>query len=225
MKILPYKFKTKQSNKLIIIFQSFNKELYEPENIDHFELENSFEKYDLNCDLLFIKDIKRGLWYLSDVEQTTKDLQNIISTYQKVMCTGISAGGFASILYGSLLKVDLVVAVNPQTSLLDFETNNFIPSKWPANSLEYTKWCDTKQHINSSTDYYLNGWQHSTHITGFNVIKEDKTYSSMTDAQKLHDIKQFEHLSNFNNVYWLDFMTLGYKDGQFIRLIEKYGFE
>lgn len=221
--ILPHKLKPKQSDKLIIIFQSFNQELYKPENIDRFELENSFEEYDLDCDLLFIKDIERGLWYLSDVEQTTKDLQHIISTYQKVMCTGISAGGFASILYGSLLKVDLVVAVNPQTSLLDFENNDLIPSKWP-NSLKYTKWCDTKPYINSSTHYYLNGWQHSTKVNGFNVIKDDKTYASMTDAEKLHDIKQFEHLSNFSNVYWLEFMLNGYKNRKFIRLIEKYGF-
>lgn len=47
----------------------------------------------------------------------------------------------------------------------------------------------------------------------------------MTDTEKLHDKKQFEHLNNFNNVYWLDFMAPGYKNGQFIRLIEKYGFE
>lgn len=34
-----------------------------------------------------------------------------------MICVGISAGGYASILYGSLLKAHYVIATRPQTDL------------------------------------------------------------------------------------------------------------
>ena len=61
---LPYKFKNKNSNKLIVVFQSFNNKYYTPEYVHHFELENSFKDYNLNCDLLFVKDRIKREWYL-----------------------------------------------------------------------------------------------------------------------------------------------------------------
>jgi hypothetical protein len=53
----------------------------------------------------------------SNVDETAKYIQNIISGYQKVVFVGVSAGGYAAILFGSLLKVNDVIAITPQTKL------------------------------------------------------------------------------------------------------------
>lgn len=214
--ILPHKAKNKNSKNIIVVFQSFNKKLYEPEHIDHFELENSFANYDIDYDVLFVKDIKRGYWYLYDVETTSKDLQQYTSTYNKVVFTGISAGGFASILYGSLLGVNLVIAVNPQTLLKDFETGEVLitPEMMLFDLLEkkpdIKKYIDTKPHINKTTKYYLNGH------------KNAQKYSSLNNPGKLHDIKNYEYLSDFPNVHWLPFMVDLYTTKGFVDLLLKH---
>jgi predicted esterase YcpF (UPF0227 family) len=53
----------------------------------------------------------------SNIDETAKYIQNIISGYQKVVFVGVSAGGYAAILFGSLLKVNDVIAITPQTKL------------------------------------------------------------------------------------------------------------
>lgn len=232
MKSLPYKLKNKNSNCLIVIFQSFNKELYKPEKINHFELENSFEKYKLNCDLLFLKDIKRENWYLADVEQTLKDLKKTTSEYKRVLFTGISSGGFASILYGSLLHVDLVVAVNPQTCLYDFEDRSTITACYNnefknlfKQKPNIKKYFDLKNFINKKTIYYLNGWEHMKNEANIFNVKDDVEYKDQDPASKLHDIRQYKNLEQYDNVNWLPFMEKGYVNGCFLKLIKRYNFD
>lgn len=225
---LPHKFKSKSSNKLIVIFQSFNKQLYLPEYESHFELENSFDKYNLNCDLLFIKDRVRGQWYLGNVASDQQFLSDIVRNYEQVLFTGISAGGFASILYGSLLNINLVVAINPQTSLIDLLDQKTILSEHMPQFKPILHKCkqylDLKNFINANTIYYLNGWRHmSNDIDVFN-LKDNINYTDMSSAAKLHDIKNYQHLSEFKNVYWLNFMIDGFKNGEFVKLLMEYNF-
>lgn len=225
---LPHKFKNKNSNKLIVIFQSFNKKLYSPEYISHFELENSFRDYDLNCDLLFIKDRARGEWYLGDVSSNKKFLNDIVKNYEQVLFTGISSGGFASILYGSLLYVNLVIAINPQTSLIDFSDKKTILSKHIPKFKSILHQCqeylDLKKFINTNTKYYLNGWRHMSNDIDIFNIKDNINYEDMSDADKLHDIKNYQHLSEFENVNWLNFMHNGFKNGEFLQLLKDHNF-
>jgi hypothetical protein len=224
--LLPHKLKTKNSNKLIVIFQSFNKKLYELENIDHFELENTFQKYDIDCDLLFLKDIQRGYWYLYDLDKTKKDLYDIIKEYNKVTFTGISCGGFASILYGSLLGIDLVISVNPQTTLLDIENNEILSRNENFQKMLNTRtidinYLDTKNHINNHTHYYLNGWSHDQNDNNTFNFMDNKQYKDMSLAEKLHDINNYDRLKHLPNVFWLNFMQY---DKNFLNLIETYGY-
>ena len=129
----PHKFKKLGRQNLLIIFQSMNVHLYKEENADKFELEGTFSKQEndvSSCDYLFIKDefrpTLRGGWYVNP-SQSAYELIDFLSKqkkdYNKICATGISAGGFASILFGSLCKLDLVLAVDPQTILYDLETN------------------------------------------------------------------------------------------------------
>ena len=222
---LPYKFKNKNSNKLIVVFQSFNNKYYTPEYVHHFELENSFKDYNLNCDLLFVKDRIKREWYLGDVSSNKKFFNDKVKNYQQVLFTGISAGGFASILYGSLLNVNLVIAINPQTSLIDLSDNKTILAKDAPSILHQRKeYFDLKKFINTTTKYYLNGWRHMSNDIDIFNIKDNINYENMSDADKLHDIKNYQHLSEFENVHWLNFMNNGFKNGEFLQLLKDHNF-
>ena len=230
---LPHKFKSKNSNKLIVVFQSFNKKYYTPEYVHHFELENRFKDYNLNCDLLFVKDRIKREWYLGDVSSNKKFLNDKVKNYQQVLFTGISAGGFASILYGSLLNVNLVIAINPQTSLIDLSDNKTIlPKDVPSILHQRKEYFDLKKFINTNTKYYLNGWLHNTLRTilpkSFNDIdifnKDNINYENLSISSKLHDIKNYQHLSEFKNVHWLNFMVNGFKNGEFLQLLRDHNF-
>lgn len=76
----------------------------------------------------------------TDIETTLMHLAKVIQPYHKTIFMGCSAGGYAAILFGSLLKVDTVIAFIPQTVL--------------ERSSPYA---NLKPFINSTTQYYLYG--------------------------------------------------------------------
>ncbi len=57
--------------------------------------------------------------FSTDVASTVTGLRNMIDNLEpdQVVCTGASGGGYASILFGTLLNVDGVIALTPQTHL------------------------------------------------------------------------------------------------------------
>lgn len=73
-------------------------------------------------DLMYFRN--RAKWFLGglkgigkNITHTTAFLKKQFADYDKVICTGFSSGGYASILFGSLLEVNSVIAINPQTDL------------------------------------------------------------------------------------------------------------
>ena len=80
--------------------------------------------YSENCDLIFYID-KDQCWYHKGIQNITNNiddtiiyLNNIIKdgNYEKVIFMGTSAGGYASILFGSLCNnVNTVISFIPQT--------------------------------------------------------------------------------------------------------------
>lgn len=103
------------------------------------------------CDLIFYVD-KHQCWYhkgiqdiTNNIESTVLYLNNIIKNgnYKKVIFMGTSAGGYASILFGSLCNnVNNVIGFIPQTIL-----NNPIDKKYS----------NLKNIINENTKYTLYG--------------------------------------------------------------------
>jgi hypothetical protein len=87
------------------------------------EFRNFLSKNFPGVDVLLLVDYNcrcyhQGLKGLtSNVDETANYIQNIIIGYKKVIFVGVSAGGYASILFGSLLKVNDVIAITPQTKL------------------------------------------------------------------------------------------------------------
>lgn len=191
-----------------------NGHLYKPENHDRFELENTFEKLDLNCDLLFIKDTSPHLFYLEEFHELQALIISMTAEYSFVVCTGFSAGGWASMLYGSLAEVHCVVAINPMTSLIDAESGQNLVILHNANTAQAflnghvsSDLLDVKPFMNSKTLYFLNGSKHNG------------LYKDLTLVEKIHDYHNYERVSSYANVSWLDFSIQGYKDGQFLDLL------
>jgi hypothetical protein len=91
--------------------------------IPPFEFLKSLNEWFPQYDKKFIIDIHQ-CWYhkgigglSSNIEETKVVLEKLIEGYKKVIFIGVSAGGYAAILLGSLCKVTNVVAFSPQTLL------------------------------------------------------------------------------------------------------------
>lgn len=92
---------------------------------DGFERKTSLMKIRFkknNFDVLYLRN--RHQWYLGGLKGIGKNINHTIAflrrhfaKYDKVVCTGDSAGGYASLLFGSLLKVNKVITTNAQTDL------------------------------------------------------------------------------------------------------------
>ena len=80
-------------------------------------------KYERNdFDVLYLRNNSK--WYLGGLKGIGKNIWHTIAflkkeftKYDKVCCVGNSAGGYASLLFGSLLKVNKVITFNAQTDL------------------------------------------------------------------------------------------------------------
>lgn len=113
-----------------------------------FELYNFLTTNFNNIDSCFYQDMTMT-WYhkgikkiSSNIEETVQYLKKLIKKYEKVIFMGISAGGYASILFGSLCKVKYVISIIPQVIL-----------KNPINK----KYKNLRNIINPTTKYLLYG--------------------------------------------------------------------
>jgi|25_taG_2_1085351.scaffolds.fasta_scaffold00117_22 hypothetical protein len=91
--------------------------------IPKFEFYNSISGID--CDKIFLRDFNQA-WYhkgvtrkINSIESVKEFLQEkiLLGKYQSVCLVGNSMGGFAAILFGTLLGVDNVICFSPQTFL------------------------------------------------------------------------------------------------------------
>jgi predicted esterase YcpF (UPF0227 family) len=134
------------NNKIIVCFGGINLSMH---GIPPFEfLKYLSSIYTNNCDLYFYID-RQQCWYhkgihniTSNIDETVTYLKDIIKNYEKVIFMGISAGGYAAILFGSLCNVTNVISFIPQTILNE-----------PINS----KYKNLKEVINNTTQYLLFG--------------------------------------------------------------------
>ena len=131
------------NNKLIVCFAGMALQFG---GILPFEFLNYLSSVYTDCDLIFFID-KYQCWYhkgiqdiTNDIDETILYLNNIIKNYEKIIFMGTSAGGYASILFGSLCKkVNHVISFKPQTIIKKLEYSNL------------------KHIINDNTQYILYG--------------------------------------------------------------------
>lgn len=79
----------------------------------------------------------------SNIDETVQYLRQRFEGYDKIITLGASAGGYAAILFGSLLKVDTVIAFIPQTILKSKDRED--------------KYRNLTPFINSDTNYHIFG--------------------------------------------------------------------
>lgn len=72
---------------------------------------------------IFVRDIYKQ-WYLGgisdendSIEKVLELLRTLTRDYTSIVCVGSSAGGYAAVLFGCLLRAERVLAFNPQFSL------------------------------------------------------------------------------------------------------------
>ena len=116
-----------------------------------FEFLNYLSTLNLNdTDLYFYVD-NHQCWYHKGFDGITKNidesvtyLNNIIkqSSYKKIIFMGVSSGGYASILFGSLCNVTNVIAFGPRTTYHE--------------KMSDSRYYNLKNIINTKTKYTLN---------------------------------------------------------------------
>jgi len=105
--------------------------------LKQFEVSKHFY-LDEHCDLYH-----KGLCGTSSIDETVTYLKNEIKHYKRVLFLGNSGGGYAAILFGSLLEVTSVLAFVPQT----IRRNDVVDEKYRDSSI----------FINNKTNYYIYG--------------------------------------------------------------------
>jgi len=127
------------------------------------------------CDLYFFVD-KHQCWYhkgikdiTNNINETVLYINNIIKNgnYERVLFMGISAGGYAAILFGSLCNnVNNIISFVPQTIL-----------KNPINS----NYSNLRNVINKNTSYFLYG---------------NKSVQDSNDIHHISHCENLEHFQN-----------------------------
>jgi hypothetical protein len=125
------------------------------------------------CDLLFYIDKNQCCYHKgidgisNNIEETVEYLNNKIRTYEKIIFMGVSAGGYASILFGSLCKnVTHVIGFIPKIKL-----------SYPID----IKYSNLKYMINSTTQYILLG---------------DKSINDINDNHHISQCEMLEDYNN-----------------------------
>jgi hypothetical protein len=139
-----YKINIPTSDMLIVSFAG-NAKLFG--GIPRFEFVQFLKQFDVSKH--FYLDEHSDLYHkglagiTSSIDETVTYLKNEIKDYKRVLFLGNSGGGYAAILFGSLLEVTSVVAFVPQT----IRHNDVVDEKYRDSSI----------FINSKTNYYIYG--------------------------------------------------------------------
>lgn len=168
---------------------------------------------DDSFDILYIRN--RGGWYLGElkgigenVNHTITFLKNEFTKYDKVCCIGDSAGGYASLLFGSILSVDLAIAINAQTDLehvlachhkpLYYVKNNIGPDVWH----KYNK---ISTIIDDEVEYIVS-YSGDKHIRAKSEAKlKQQNIASTFHDLLLHGDHNFDNIKNHSSVQRIPF--------------------
>lgn len=118
-----------------------------------FELINSLNKIkNKKFDILGVRDLNYS-WYISNIDLYLQELNKIIKVYDNVIFIGISSGGFASLLYGKILKVNKIISFSPQTNISKIFLDKIKDNRF--NSLlkkkVYSPWNEKYYNLNNFT--------------------------------------------------------------------------
>ena len=180
-----------------------------------------------DVDLLYMRDTKNfmvgrgrhrhmkllGRWYLGglpgmgkNINHTISFLQNIVRKYTNVICTGTSMGGYASILFGSLLGVNHVIVGNAQTDLefvlkYTYKKGNRKISRLSHRKKEcpatWNKFSNLRNHMNNSVNYQV--YYSGDHVYLGNKAMGGKNEAILHSEYHLNNIRHFKTVKEFDS--------------------------
>ena len=174
-----------------------------------FEFFNFLNKHFPSYDKYFFID-KSLKWYhhgidgiSSNIEQTIIYIKNIIKKYKEVIFIGTSDGGYASILFGSLLDVDIVLAFVPQTVIEGDDLNplyknlNNVVNK----TTNYNLYGDINipkiDHLHHINHCYNIGHHKNVMVTNVLLVsKHHQTTKQIIDLKELRDSGELLEIFN-----------------------------
>lgn len=173
------------------IYYPNNEEIFRKRIVDN----NFFEWYNTRIEKaykhIFVRDIFKQ-WYLCGINSKIDTQEKLFDFLTKetsgynIINVGSSAGGYAAILYGSLLKAERVLAFNPQ-----FEINSLLHRSTEAiNPLVFR--------LNNIRSYYFD-------IK--NIDFNNTTIFYFMSNKSKWDIEQSSHIGSTNNLYKICFKT------------------
>lgn len=125
--------KKKEKLPLLIIFGGFFGNI----GVNIYEFK-TFLTSNFNIHLIFVKDryqswYTNGIYGLSNsIDETVIKLKNIIKkiNYNLLITTGMSMGGYASLLFGNLLQADKIISFSPQVFIDKKTRNKYNDQRW-----------------------------------------------------------------------------------------------
>lgn len=143
--------------------------------IPRFEFMNTLDIHFPDFDRYFLID-KDGKWYHNGIEGISKNidetlqyLRRISENYDSVFFMGTSAGGYAAILFGSLLNVKTVLVFIPQTLV-----------KFQGMDVRYS---NLNSIINTTTRYIVHGDMSVRNINGNHHISHCENIESFENVK------------------------------------------
>ncbi len=168
--LIEYDERYKDERSCAIYFSS--NALYYPDNEETFRKriieKDFFEMYATRFKAhkhIYLRDVFKQ-WYLKGINRDIDSTEKLCEWLReetkgmKVYTVGSSAGGYAAVLFGSLLEADKVVAFNPQfemESLLqrsNEEADPFIFRATQSGNSPMSKWFNICPYINPKVDIY-----------------------------------------------------------------------
>ena len=169
---------------------------------DGFEQKKSLMslKYERNdFDVLYLRN--RARWYIGGLNGIGKNINHTIaflkkefSKYDKVLCIGFSAGGYASFLFGSLLNINKVVAIDAQTDL------EYVKNKLPY----YYKLASRAKECPTTWSKYNKIFEVINYNVTYNVFYKSSEKLKTTEDHVLHGNYHYDLIKHFPNVIKLD---------------------
>ena len=142
----------------------------------------------------------RKHWYigpLNGIGETIEDTIGFLETecrkYKKVVMVGGSQGGYASILFSSILKTFGCISTIPQTNLHICYKYKPKGRNWrKVSKLEsWKKYADINPYINNETKYYI--------LPGNGKLNSRMRGRKLLNTVE-HGVHQFDNISMFSNV-------------------------
>jgi hypothetical protein len=103
---------------------------------DQFQFRNMLSE--MNVNVIYVRDLKHN-WYLNGIPDIGNNVEEVKDFFVKkakgnssikVITIGASAGGFAALLYGTLIQADVVMTFSPQTFVNRFRRLIYWDTRW-----------------------------------------------------------------------------------------------